>query len=91
MFGHPLHENNSSSPVFTRSGVDTKLDSIFLSLKIIYASFGTNAEAYSEICQTSKLERCAQIINSFYLLTIFEKRFILYVQQGSGCAPEKFY
>ena len=73
LFGHPLHKNYSSSPVFTRSGVD----SIFLSLKIIYVSFGTNAETYSEICQTSKLERFAQIINSIYSLTIFEKRFIL--------------
>ena len=71
--------------------METKLDSIFLSLKIIYASFGTNAEAYSEICETSKFKRCAQIINSFFPLIIFEKRYILYVQQGSGCAPEKFY
>ena len=74
-----------------RSGIEKELDSIFLSLKIIYGSFGINAEAYSEICQTSKLERLAQIINSFYPLTIFEKRFILYIQQGSGCAFEKFY
>ena len=54
-------------------------------------SFVTNAETYSEICQPSKLERFAQIINSIYSLTIFEKRFILDVQQGSECAPEKFH
>ena len=35
------------------------------------------ADAYSEICQTSKMERFANVINSLNLLTIFAKCSIL--------------
>ena len=41
-----------------------------------------NAELYSEHYQTSKMERFAQIINGFQLLTIFSKRSMLGVWQG---------
>ena len=36
-----------------------------------------DAEMYSEICQTFKMERFTKIVNGFYLLTIFAQRFIL--------------
>ena len=35
------------------------------------------SEAYSEPCQTCKMERFAKIFNGFYPLTNFAKRFIL--------------
>ena len=40
-------------------------------------------EACSEPCQTSMIECFAKIVNGSYLLTIFTKRFILNVFQGS--------
>ena len=45
------------------------------------------SEAYSEHCQTSKMERFEKIIEDFEPLTIFAKRSILYVWQGSEYAP----
>ena len=47
------------------------------------------AEAYSEPCQTSKMERFAKIINSFQPLTTFAKRSILDVWQGSEFASRE--
>ena len=43
-------------------------------------------EAYSESCQTSKMERFAKIVNSFKPLTIFAKCPILGDWQSSECA-----
>ena len=40
-------------------------------------------ETYSELCQTSKMERFVELSNDIYLLTIFSKRSILDVWQGS--------
>ena len=40
-------------------------------------------EAYSEPCQTSKIELFAKIVNEWKLLTIFKKSSILDVWQGS--------
>ena len=34
-------------------------------------------ETYSELCQTSKMERFVELSNDIYLLTIFSKRSIL--------------
>ena len=48
------------------------------------------AEAYSEPCQTSKMEHFAKIVNAFQLLTIFAKHSILYVWLGSECACGQF-
>ena len=39
-------------------------------------------EAYSELCQTSKVERFADIVNDFYSLITFAKRSILDVWQS---------
>ena len=46
-------------------------------------------EAYSEPCQTSKIESFAKIVNGFMPLTIFAKRSILDVWQGSEYASGK--
>ena len=43
-------------------------------------------EGYSEHCQTSKMELFEKIIENFESLTIFEKRSILNVWQGSEYA-----
>ena len=40
-------------------------------------------KACSEPCQTSKIKHFAKIINGLFLLTIFTKRTILDVWQGS--------
>ena len=40
-------------------------------------------EAYSELCQTSKMEYLTKTVNGFQLLTIFAKHSILGVRQGS--------
>ena len=42
--------------------------------------------AYSEHCQTSKMERSAKITNSFLPLTVFAKRSVLDVWQDSEYA-----
>ena len=47
-----------------------------------------NSEAYSEPCQISKIVRFAKIVNSFQSLTIFAKRSILDVSQGSEYSSE---
>ena len=39
--------------------------------------------AYSETFQTSRMERFVEIVNDFYLLTIFGKLCILDILQGS--------
>ena len=46
------------------------------------------SEAYSEPCQTSKMERFEKIVNSFHLLTVFAKRFIVDVWQSFKYASE---
>ena len=45
-----------------------------------------NKEKYSELCQISKMESFAKIVNGFQSLTIFAKRYILDVWQGSEYA-----
>ena len=35
------------------------------------------SETYSELCQTSKVESFAKIVNSFKKITIFKRNFIL--------------
>ena len=47
-----------------------------------------NSEAYSEPCQIAKIVRFAKIVNSFQSLTIFAKRSILDVSQGSEYSSE---
>ena len=42
--------------------------------------------AYSELRETTKIDRFPRIFNDFQLLTIFRKRFILDVWQGSSYA-----
>ena len=46
----------------------------------------TDTMAYSEPCQTSKMERFTKIVNCLKSLTIFVKRSILDVWQGSEYA-----
>ena len=41
------------------------------------------SEAYSEQCQTSRMEHFGKIVEGFELSTIFAKRSILDVWQGS--------
>ena len=48
-------------------------------------------QAYSEPCQTSKIERFAKIVNVFQPLTTFAKRTILDVWQGSEYPSELVY
>ena len=50
-----------------------------------------NSEAYSEPCQTSKMEVFAKIVNGFSFLTIFLKLSILDVWQDSEFASEATY
>ena len=45
-----------------------------------------NKEKYSELCQIFKMESFAKIVNGFQSLTIFAKRYILDVWQGSEYA-----
>ena len=45
-----------------------------------------DSEAYSKPCQTSKIKLYPKIVNDFYLLTIFSKRPMLNVYQGSEYA-----
>ena len=40
-------------------------------------------EAYSRPYQTSKVERFVKLVNGFYRLTIFAKRSVLGIWQGS--------
>ena len=47
-----------------------------------------NSEAYSEPCQTSKMEVFTKIVNGFSFLTIFAKSSILDVWQDSEFASE---
>ena len=51
-----------------------------------FKNWTLNSEAYSEPCQTSKVEIFAKIVNGFCQLTIFSKRSILDVWQGSEYA-----
>ena len=44
-------------------------------------------DAYSENCQTSKMECLTKTVNSFYPLTISAKHFILDIWQGSAYVP----
>ena len=52
--------------------------------RLIYFSCKTS-ETYLEPYQTYKIERFAKIVNVWKLLTIFDKRTILDVWQGSEC------
>ena len=56
--------------------------SVRYSTRMMYSATG----AYSEICQTSEMERFAKIISGFYSLTFFTKRSILDVWHGSAYA-----
>ena len=47
-------------------------------------------DAYSEPCQTSKMELFAKIVNGWKPLTVFTKRFLLYVWQCSEYTPDYF-
>ena len=47
------------------------------------------AEANSETCQTSKMERFAKIVNDFQLLTILAKCSLIDVWQGSEYASKQ--
>ena len=47
-----------------------------------------NLEAYSEPCQTSKMEISAKIVNSFLFFTSFAKSSILDVEQDSEFVSE---
>lgn len=49
--------------------------------------FGSNPEAYPELCQASSMEHFAKI-NNFQLLTIFRKLSILDIQKGFEFASE---
>ena len=50
-----------------------------LSLKVLLRSNHSQAEAYSEPCQTSKMELFAKIVTSFRAPTVFSKNSILNV------------
>ena len=50
-----------------------------------------NSEAYSEPCQTSKMEVFTKIVNGFSFLTIFAKSSILDVWQDSEFASKASY
>ena len=47
-------------------------------------------ETYSELCQTSKVERFADIVNDFYPLITYAKRSILDVWQSFEYATINF-
>ena len=47
-------------------------------------------EVYLEPCHTSKMDRFAKIVNSYKPLTIFAKRSILDIWQGSEYIYENF-
>ena len=51
------------------------------------------SEAYSELSQTSKVEFFAKIVNSFKMITIFKKNFILDIfdWQDSEYAPVNIF
>ena len=46
------------------------------------------AETYLESCQASKMRRFAKIVNRWKLLTLYVKRFVLHVSQGSDYASD---
>ena len=48
----------------------------------------TSSEAYTEPCQTSKMEVFAKMVNGFSFLSIFAKIFILDVWEDSEFASE---
>ena len=47
-----------------------------------------NSEAYSELCQTSKMEVFTKIVNGFLFLTTFTNSSIFDVRQDSEFASE---
>ena len=49
------------------------------------------SEACSELCQTTKKERFAKIVNDFQTSTFFEKNSILDIWQGSEYASKCFF
>ena len=51
------------------------------------------SEAYSELSQTSKVEFFAKVVNSFKMITIFKKNFILDIfdWQDSEYAPANIF
>ena len=53
--------------------VKTILNDLSLKLLNFVFSFTKIAEAYSELCQTSKMERFTEIVNGFQPFTIFAK------------------
>ena len=64
---------------------ETKHYCVKLSTKLncIKSWYYLMAEAYLKLCQTSKMELFVKIWNGFQLLTIFVKRSILNIWQGS--------
>ena len=47
-----------------------------------------STDKYSQFCQASKIENAVKIASGYKPLTIFAKRFILDIRQGSGYASE---
>ena len=46
------------------------------------AHISSESESYSELCQRSKVESFAKIVNEFYRITIFKRNFILEILTG---------
>ena len=51
----------------------------------VFFNYIFNAEAYLELCQTSKMKFFAEVVDSWIPLTISTKSFILDVLTGSEC------
>ena len=63
------------------ANVDPHIHIFFIAFFRLF--YQNDLEAYSEPCQTYKMERFTKIVKGEKPLTIFEKRSILYVQKGS--------
>ena len=70
---------NYSGPYFPAIQLRENTDRVTPNTDTFYAvnQLITDSEAYSEPCQTSKMDRFAKMVRSFYPLTIFVKRSIL--------------
>ena len=57
------------------------------------ARISSKSKAYSEICQRSKVESFAKIVNEFYRITIFKRNSILEIfeRQGSKYASANIF
>ena len=65
-----------SRPKSSSNHLDWLLSPNYKYLRLIFnihLACGCNSEAYSELCQTSKMEYFAKIVSGFYPLTIFVK------------------